>query len=343
MRAGAWLPTTGDMKTTNDGDALGGGGGGSSGGSRITRAGAAARRGESGDVAEGSASILWTHAHRSRGGRMTPAVIAWMVRRGAATSRQPSADGSGDRADGRSSRARVKIERRGRILGGVGRKRREREREWSRATHVGEEMQARPWPDSAQANMRELGDAATMLEVDEEDPERLTMTSADDEGVEARTAMKTTRGNIVTHRGDTVKQVHRREKKQDRVSRVRPGGADSRRQERAQVVETKGGGVGGRGGPWRADGVRVSTVKTARQREPGDAGCGPRRGEETEDEPANRLSGSGGGGGWRRLGIRRSAWTERLGIRPSGPRRRNSGDGAGAETDAVASKITRST
>lgn len=42
-----------------------------------------------------------------------------------------------------------------------------------------------------------------MLEVDEEDPERLTMTSADDEGVEARTAMKTTRGNIVTHRGDT--------------------------------------------------------------------------------------------------------------------------------------------
>uniref|UniRef100_A0A0E0LYF3 Uncharacterized protein n=1 Tax=Oryza punctata TaxID=4537 RepID=A0A0E0LYF3_ORYPU len=32
-----------------------------------------------------------------------------------------------------------------------------------------------------------------MLEVDEEDPERLTMTSADDKSVDAQTAMKTTK------------------------------------------------------------------------------------------------------------------------------------------------------
>uniref|UniRef100_A0A0E0A445 Uncharacterized protein n=1 Tax=Oryza glumipatula TaxID=40148 RepID=A0A0E0A445_9ORYZ len=48
---------------------------------------------------------------------------------------------------------------------------------------------------NARAEWRQwqLGDAAAMLEVDEEDPERLTMTSADDEVVDARTTMKTTR------------------------------------------------------------------------------------------------------------------------------------------------------
>uniref|UniRef100_A0A0E0NHD3 Uncharacterized protein n=1 Tax=Oryza rufipogon TaxID=4529 RepID=A0A0E0NHD3_ORYRU len=48
---------------------------------------------------------------------------------------------------------------------------------------------------NARAEWRQwqLGDAAAMLEVEEGDPERLTMTSVDDEVVDARTAMKTTK------------------------------------------------------------------------------------------------------------------------------------------------------
>uniref|UniRef100_A0A0E0QPM1 Uncharacterized protein n=1 Tax=Oryza rufipogon TaxID=4529 RepID=A0A0E0QPM1_ORYRU len=54
----------------------------------------------------------------------------------------------------------------------------------------------------------QLGDAAAMLEVDEEDPERPTMTSADDEVVDARTAMKTTKAAKLRSERTTQLQLH---------------------------------------------------------------------------------------------------------------------------------------
>jgi hypothetical protein len=47
-----------------------------------------------------------------------------------------------------------------------------------------------------------------MLEVEEEDPERLTMTSADDEVVDARTAMKTTKAAKLRSERTTQLQLH---------------------------------------------------------------------------------------------------------------------------------------
>uniref|UniRef100_A0A0D3HU05 Uncharacterized protein n=1 Tax=Oryza barthii TaxID=65489 RepID=A0A0D3HU05_9ORYZ len=51
------------------------------------------------------------------------------------------------------------------------------------------------------ANTWQLGDVAAMLEVEEEDPKQLTMTSADNEVVDARTARKTTRAAKLRSRG----------------------------------------------------------------------------------------------------------------------------------------------
>uniref|UniRef100_A0A0D3EVM8 Uncharacterized protein n=1 Tax=Oryza barthii TaxID=65489 RepID=A0A0D3EVM8_9ORYZ len=53
-----------------------------------------------------------------------------------------------------------------------------------------------------------LGDAVAMLEVEEEDPKRLTMTSADDEVVDARTAMKTTKAAKLRSERTTQLQLH---------------------------------------------------------------------------------------------------------------------------------------
>uniref|UniRef100_A0A0E0JW66 Uncharacterized protein n=1 Tax=Oryza punctata TaxID=4537 RepID=A0A0E0JW66_ORYPU len=47
-----------------------------------------------------------------------------------------------------------------------------------------------------------------MLEVDEEDPEWLTMTGADDGGVNARTAMKTTKAVKLRSEGTTQLQLN---------------------------------------------------------------------------------------------------------------------------------------
>ena len=47
-----------------------------------------------------------------------------------------------------------------------------------------------------------------MLEVEEEDPERLTMTSADDEVVDARTAMKTTKAAKLRSERTAQLQLH---------------------------------------------------------------------------------------------------------------------------------------
>uniref|UniRef100_A0A0E0JHA1 Uncharacterized protein n=1 Tax=Oryza punctata TaxID=4537 RepID=A0A0E0JHA1_ORYPU len=57
----------------------------------------------------------------------------------------------------------------------------------------------------------EPGDAAVVLKVDKEDPERPTMTSADDRGVDARTAMKTTKAAKLRSEGTTQLQLNRRE------------------------------------------------------------------------------------------------------------------------------------
>uniref|UniRef100_A0A0E0EI92 Uncharacterized protein n=2 Tax=Oryza meridionalis TaxID=40149 RepID=A0A0E0EI92_9ORYZ len=51
-------------------------------------------------------------------------------------------------------------------------------------------------------------DAAAMLEVEEEDPEWLTMTSADDEVVDVRTAMKTTKAAKLRSKRTTQLQLH---------------------------------------------------------------------------------------------------------------------------------------
>jgi hypothetical protein len=47
-----------------------------------------------------------------------------------------------------------------------------------------------------------------MLEVEEEDPKRLTMTSADDEVVDARTAMKTMKAAKLRFESTTQLQLH---------------------------------------------------------------------------------------------------------------------------------------
>ena len=47
-----------------------------------------------------------------------------------------------------------------------------------------------------------------MLEVEEEDPERLTMTSVDDEGVDVQTAMKTTKAAKLRSERTTQLQLH---------------------------------------------------------------------------------------------------------------------------------------
>uniref|UniRef100_A0A0D9YGN2 Uncharacterized protein n=1 Tax=Oryza glumipatula TaxID=40148 RepID=A0A0D9YGN2_9ORYZ len=54
----------------------------------------------------------------------------------------------------------------------------------------------------------QLGDAVAMLEVEEEDPERLMMTSADDEVVDARTVMKTTKAAKLRSERTTQLQLH---------------------------------------------------------------------------------------------------------------------------------------
>jgi hypothetical protein len=47
-----------------------------------------------------------------------------------------------------------------------------------------------------------------MLEVEEDDPERLTMTSADDEVVDARTVMKTTKAAKLRSERTSQLQLH---------------------------------------------------------------------------------------------------------------------------------------
>uniref|UniRef100_A0A0E0I4T4 Uncharacterized protein n=1 Tax=Oryza nivara TaxID=4536 RepID=A0A0E0I4T4_ORYNI len=98
-----------------------------------------------------------------------------------------------------------------------------------------------------------------------------------------RTPAASGRGLAAAWRSPSQASSQKR-KKQDRVSRVRPGGADSRRQERAQVVETKGRGVGGHGGgrPRRRRAVAEGRGRGAPggsrgRRGPGDAYCGPWR------------------------------------------------------------------
>uniref|UniRef100_A0A0E0I2C5 Uncharacterized protein n=1 Tax=Oryza nivara TaxID=4536 RepID=A0A0E0I2C5_ORYNI len=64
------------------------------------------------------------------------------------------------------------------------------------------------WTTSLERRQWQLGNAAAMLEVEEEDPERLTMTNMDDEVVDARTVRKTTKAAKLRSERTTQLQLH---------------------------------------------------------------------------------------------------------------------------------------
>uniref|UniRef100_A0A0D9Y9L3 Uncharacterized protein n=1 Tax=Oryza glumipatula TaxID=40148 RepID=A0A0D9Y9L3_9ORYZ len=83
----------------------------------------------------------------------------------------------------------------------------------------------------------QLGDTAAMLEVEEEDPERLTMTSVDDEGVDVQTAMKTTKA--VKLRSERTTQL-------PRAAALRPEGGRRSGNPKLDGVDAQLKTIGGR-------------------------------------------------------------------------------------------------
>uniref|UniRef100_A0A0E0BS55 Uncharacterized protein n=1 Tax=Oryza glumipatula TaxID=40148 RepID=A0A0E0BS55_9ORYZ len=67
-----------------------------------------------------------------------------------------------------------------------------------------------------------------MLEVEEEDPERLTMTSADDEGVDVQIAMKTTKAAKLRTERTTQPQLYvDAAARSPRAAALQPEGGDA--------------------------------------------------------------------------------------------------------------------